>query len=481
MPPSYYSHEKNCVCINNLRSMTQPFQAKCHRALALRQFWARYFFVARDGEQAGEKPEIQLCYLHGIRLSSMPFVSFRLLLFVVVLLSSQVLQAGQADNYPFSIDNEKTPNGHRIVARNAGPSPVSVRLSLVDAQFVSTDRQFPVYVVVPPGGGTLYLGEIRSAMPGVGYTFRTQYTWTLGDFNAVQAPDALYRLPYPDGTSFIMSQAPDGPITTHNRPDSQYAVDITTPEGTPVLAARDGTVIFTEANQVYGAQRPDLMDKANEVRIQHIDGTFAVYAHLKHGGVFVYPGQRVRAGQQIGLSGSTGYSSGPHLHFAVQTLRKAYDKIDTISLPFRFYVGNPAVAFVPQLNLVAKAHYSGPVTSPDYVQPTLTAQAPARTLSDDRMNTSYAYPARAAEGNQPPPSPHMPASAAGVKLVVDPVVMGWIQNIKAKAEGLTGYTWFAMAVLIILYLMRKSRRAYEKRRFAHRLVREPSLRDWSDR
>lgn len=83
--------------------------------------------------------------------------------------------AYQNDNYPFSIDSEKTPNGHRIVARNAGPAPVSVKVSIVDSQYIATDRQFPLYVVVPPGGGTLYLGNIRPAMEGVGCTFRTQH------------------------------------------------------------------------------------------------------------------------------------------------------------------------------------------------------------------------------------------------------------------------------------------------------------------
>ena len=38
------------------------------------------------------------------------------------------------------------------------------------------------------------MGEVHPALSGVGYSFRTQYTWTLGDFNAAQSPDAVYRL-----------------------------------------------------------------------------------------------------------------------------------------------------------------------------------------------------------------------------------------------------------------------------------------------
>jgi len=307
---------------------------------------------------------------------------------------------------------------------------------------------------VPPGGGTLFLGEIRPAMAGVGYTFRTQYTWTLGDFNAAQSPDAWYRLPFRDGATFRIGQSPGGPITTHTSPDSQFAVDIPMPEGTPVLAAREGTVIYTEANQVYGAQVPDMMGKANEVRIQHIDGTFAVYAHLSHGGVYVYPGQRVVAGQQIGLAGSTGYSSGPHLHFAVQTVRKNYDKIETVSVPFRFYVGNPPVAFAPQFNLLAKADYAGPVTAPGFEQPTQIARAPTQTAQ---------------------------AEATGMTVTVDPVVMGWLQKIKAKTDSLSGFSWMGIVVLLVLYLMLKTKRSNDHRRRALRVVREPTLRDFDDR
>ena len=47
----------------------------------------------------------------------------------------------------------------------------------------------------------------------------------------------------------------------------------------------------------------------------------ALYAHLQESGVLVRPGQHVRAGQQIGLSGNTGFTTGPHLHFAVQVNR----------------------------------------------------------------------------------------------------------------------------------------------------------------
>lgn len=367
--------------------------------------------------------------------------------FLCLLLSGLCAQANQSQNYPFSIETEKEGDGHRIVARNNGPAPVSVKVSIVGAQYIAPDRPFPVYVVVPPGGASLYLGRIRPAMAGVGYSFRTESTWVLGDFNAAQSPDALYRLPFKEGGVFHLGQSPGGPISTHTSPDSQFAVDIPMPEGTPIIAARDGVVIHREANQVYGAQVPDMLSKANEIKVLHLDGTIGVYAHFAHGGVYVYPGQRVLAGQQIGLAGSTGYSSGPHLHFAVQTVRRNGDRLETISLPFRFYVGVPPVVFAPQFGLLAKADYSSPVSAPGPDPSARMVRAPA-----------VVSPASVATG-----SPEMVVS-----FQVPPEVRRFLLQIPA-------WQWFAGMVGLIVLLVLLDKRRTARRQQAFRVAYEPSF------
>ncbi|MFO0875027.1 MAG: peptidoglycan DD-metalloendopeptidase family protein, partial [Phycisphaerales bacterium] len=83
--------------------------------------------------------------------------------------------------------------------------------------------------------------------------------------------------------------------------------------GVPVFAARDGVVVFAQdgwpdMNLAGGVQ-------GNIVAIDHGDGFESQYYHLKNGSVAVTLGQVVKAGQQIGMVGSSGNSFGPHLHF----------------------------------------------------------------------------------------------------------------------------------------------------------------------
>ncbi len=82
-------------------------------------------------------------------------------------------------------------------------------------------------------------------------------------------------------------------------------MDMAAPTGTPVKAALDGKVIAVSYNQVYG----------NYVIISHINGYQSLYAHLHTATAKV--GQRLNQGDKLGLVGSTGYSTGPHLHFTV--------------------------------------------------------------------------------------------------------------------------------------------------------------------
>jgi murein DD-endopeptidase MepM/ murein hydrolase activator NlpD len=104
------------------------------------------------------------------------------------------------------------------------------------------------------------------------------------------------------------------------------------PEGSAVHAAREGVVINVAHRFYKGGLAPSSQDEANFVQILHDDGTNAIYAHLQMDSIRVQPGQRVARGEYIANSGNTGFSSGPHLHFAV--LRNA--GMRNVSVPLTF-------------------------------------------------------------------------------------------------------------------------------------------------
>jgi murein DD-endopeptidase MepM/ murein hydrolase activator NlpD len=170
-----------------------------------------------------------------------------------------------------------------------------------------------------------------------------------GDFRAQQDESAMYRVPFGSGESFGIAQAFGGKAS-HGDKQNYYAVDIVMPVGTPVLAARDG-VVMTVDNDFFGAglDMARYGDRANNIRIVHSDGTMAVYAHLELESAHVQVGDRVRAGQLLALSGDTGYTTGPHLHFCVQV----NSNMALISVPFEFT--GASGRFVPEAGMLLSA------------------------------------------------------------------------------------------------------------------------------
>ncbi len=121
------------------------------------------------------------------------------------------------------------------------------------------------------------------------------------------------------GSGTLRPPVNGGPITaTMQYSDGSYhgALDYGVPVGTPVYAAADGVVIKTaNLTTSYGTY----------VVIQHAGGLQTWYAHGTSGSIIVSPGQTVSRGQQIMKSGSTGNSTGPHLHFEVRVAPYNYN------------------------------------------------------------------------------------------------------------------------------------------------------------
>ena len=135
------------------------------------------------------------------------------------------------------------------------------------------------------------------------------------------AADTLSSLPEHDTTTRFAWPAPDSRHITStfgNRTISLYGyerfhtgIDINAATGSPVVAAEDGTVIVSVYDGGWG----------NYIMINHGDNLITLYAHLNERHVEV--GQSVLKGEQIGTTGNSGLSSGPHLHFEVRVNGKS--------------------------------------------------------------------------------------------------------------------------------------------------------------
>jgi murein DD-endopeptidase MepM/ murein hydrolase activator NlpD len=270
--------------------------------------------------------------------------------------------AQEPEKYPFRLDTQKDKNGVTFWARNDGVSPVSVILRLGNMENLRSDEPLPVLAVIPPNSSKKVL-RVERLEPGP-WRYQSKWGWRAGDYRSKHDPNARYRVPWADGTTRVIGQAPGGRITTHDNAWSRDAVDVGMPQGTPVLAARGGLVVRAFGEFSEGGLEPRYKNKANTVRVLHDDGTMGEYVHFMHKGVAVKVGERVEAGRILGFSGSTGYSRGPHLHFAVLRLQRTEDQLEYVSEPFSFYIGNPAHVFSPRSGQMVPADYAAPGSEP---------------------------------------------------------------------------------------------------------------------
>jgi murein DD-endopeptidase MepM/ murein hydrolase activator NlpD len=125
-----------------------------------------------------------------------------------------------------------------------------------------------------------------------------------------------YVLPYEVGRSFVIGQANCGSGSHARGTLAQYAYDFLMPIGTPIVAARDGEVLLVEERHPNSTR---IAGQENYINVRHADGTIAGYVHLTTNGALVSVGESVTQGQVIGLSGDSGSSTDPHLHFHVQS------------------------------------------------------------------------------------------------------------------------------------------------------------------
>lgn len=167
------------------------------------------------------------------------------------------------------------------------------------------------------------------ANPQGDWAWEYSWDWIVGSLNARHDDSIIYDVPY-KGRSTVL-QGFHGKFS-HTGAD-EYEVDWQMPVGTPVHAAREGTIVAARSTMNKGGLQKNYVEFSNYIWIRHPDGTIGSYEHLKQGGVAVKVGDRVSRKQLIGYSGNTGWTSGPHLHFVVS---RPVDGFKYQSFPIRF-------------------------------------------------------------------------------------------------------------------------------------------------
>ncbi|MDX1765449.1 MAG: VCBS repeat domain-containing M23 family metallopeptidase [Candidatus Saccharimonadales bacterium] len=120
-----------------------------------------------------------------------------------------------------------------------------------------------------------------------------------------------YRLPYPEGVSHVVTQAPDGQYSHPCPGNSCQAIDFAMNLNDPVSASTTGTVRSYSENESWNG------GLGNYVMLEHADGWCSLYSHLHSVSSSISIGATAVQGQVIGGAGETGLATGTHLHFAL--------------------------------------------------------------------------------------------------------------------------------------------------------------------
>ncbi len=162
------------------------------------------------------------------------------------------------------------------------------------------------------------------------FKYSYSYTWHPGLRGGSHESETVYQLPFLPRHSQRVSNSFGSGLHTEEH-GAYFAIDFEMQPGSIVCAAREGLVVGCKQTSSAGGPKSRFLNHANFVLIKHEDGSYAEYFHLRKNSLLVSNGEIIRAGQPIGRSGNTGYSSYPHLHFNVFIVDTAGKRISCMT------------------------------------------------------------------------------------------------------------------------------------------------------
>ena len=221
-----------------------------------------------------------------------------------------------------------TANGDIYIFKNTSFIPVEVLASLSEQTNVTAN--VPFAIALPPKSQK-YGFRVCKGNASASWSYKYSFTTALGLSTNTYNGDGKYFLPFKAGEAHEVTQGEMGTFSHFG--EFLYSIDFDLIEE-EFTAMRDGIVVFVKEDSNEGGADRSFEDKANFIWVLQPDGSVGRYVHLQQNGALVNLGDKVKAGDVIGLSGNTGFTSGPHLHVQV-VFPKGFEGEEKIPIRFQ--------------------------------------------------------------------------------------------------------------------------------------------------
>lgn len=210
--------------------------------------------------------------------------------------------------FKFSKDHVYEDGELRIQLKNPVLSPVRIWLKSEQNSIRKILEQLSPITLLEQGDTTLVFSDLSEFEDDITYRI------ALGSLEKEIVP-SLIELPFTKGNRYRIIQGNNTDFT-HNNDFSHYAIDFSLEVNDTITSASDGVVVGVIEDYEFGGEGPEWRPYGNFITIyQSSSGRYFQYVHLVYQGSLVQVGDSIASGQPIALSGETGQTNIPHLHF----------------------------------------------------------------------------------------------------------------------------------------------------------------------
>ncbi|TFV94151.1 M23 family metallopeptidase [Algoriphagus kandeliae] len=256
-----------------------------------------------------------------------------ILVFALLLsISCQPLKLPEEKYYQFLFKKDHTYQNDELQIRLSNPvmAPLRIWLSTSYSPLQEKFDSLNPIVIQEKQDTLLIFSELNEFQDDIAYKI------SLGD-PSKEIENTPIELPFPKGKSYKVIQG-NNTNFTHSSDYSRYALDFKFQVGDTVVSVSDGYVVGVIDQYERGGTDPAWRPYSNFITIYDQEsGRFFQYVHLKQNGSLVKVGDQISSGQPIGLSGNTGQTTEPHLHF--NCLKPVNAEGEMVSHPVEFVEG----------------------------------------------------------------------------------------------------------------------------------------------